>query len=239
MSIRKSFATKLIVGILVLTMIIFTASLGILFSQSRHLIREEALNRSSSVLNTTLQRLSRNLMVIETTTNTYCWMIERSFEPDSLMALTDRLVRLNPSIDGCSVSAEPYVFPEYGRQFSVYSIRQGDSIISTVEAPYEYFQRIWYKKARETEDDCWVVFFDDIDTLEVALEGMLASYCKPIRRRDGSIQGIISTDLSLLRLSYKASSPPTSRCYDSLISFLKRSPTPIPISSCSTVKGAT
>lgn len=201
MSIRKSFATKLIVGILVLTMIIFTASLGVLFSQSRHLIRVEALNRSSSVLNTTLQRLSRNLMVIETATNTYCWMIERSFEPDSLMALTDRLVRLNPSIDGCSVSAEPYVFPEYGRQFSVYSIRQGDSIISTVEAPYEYFQRIWYKKARETEDDCWMVFFDDIDTLEVALEGMLASYCKPIRRRDGSIQGIISTDLSLLRLS--------------------------------------
>ena len=116
MSIRKSFATKLIVGILVLTMIIFTASLGVLFSQSRHLIRVEALNRSSSVLNTTLQRLSRNLMVIETATNTYCWMIERSFEPDSLMALTDRLVRLNPSIDGCSVSAEPYVFPEYGRQ---------------------------------------------------------------------------------------------------------------------------
>jgi signal transduction histidine kinase len=30
---------------------------------------------------------------------------------------------------------------------------------------------------------------------------MLASYGKPIRRRDGSIQGIISTDLSLLRLS--------------------------------------
>ena len=104
MSIRKSFATKLIVGILVLTMIIFTASLGVLFSQSRHLIRVEALNRSSSVLNTTLQRLSRNLMVIETATNTYCWMIERSFEPDSLMALTDRLVRLNPSIDGCSVT---------------------------------------------------------------------------------------------------------------------------------------
>ena len=201
MSIRKSFSKKLIVGMLVLTMIIFTASLGILFSQSRHLIRVEALNRSSSVLNTTLQRLSRNLMVIETATNTYCWMIERSFEPDSLMALTDRLVRLNPSIDGCSVSAEPYVFPEYGRTFSAYTIRRGDSIISTVEAPYEYFQRIWYKKARETEDDCWVVFFDDIDTLEVALEGMLASYCKPIRRRDGSIQGIISTDLSLLRLS--------------------------------------
>ena len=56
MSIRKSFATKLIVGILVLTMIIFTASLGVLFSQSRHLIRVEALNRSSSVLNTTLQQ---------------------------------------------------------------------------------------------------------------------------------------------------------------------------------------
>lgn len=200
-SIRKSFATKLNFSILVLAMIIFTASLGILFSQSRHLIRVEALNRSSSVLNTTLQHISRNLMTIETATNTYCWMIEQSFKPDSLLEFTNRLVRLNPHIDGCSISAEPDIFPEYGRLFSAYTIRKGDSIITTIEEPYDYFQKIWYKKAREMDDDCWVVYFDDVESLDVVLDGMLASYCKPIRRRDGSVQGIISTDLSLLRLS--------------------------------------
>lgn len=200
-NIRKSFTQKLVLGTLVLAMIIFTASLGILFYQSRRLIRVEALNRSSSVLNTTLQRLSRNLQTIETATNTCSWMIEQSFEADSLLELTSRIVRLNPDIDGCSVSAEAYTFPEHGRLFSAYTIRKGDSIISDIERPYDYFRKTWYQTPREKDEACWVVYFDDADSLNVVLEGMLASYCKPLRRHDGSVLGIISTDLSLLRLS--------------------------------------
>jgi signal transduction histidine kinase len=200
-NIRKSFTQKLVLGTLVLAMIIFTASLGILFYQSRRLIRIEALNRSSSVLNTTLQRLSRNLQTIETATNTCSWMIEQSFEADSLLELTSRIVRLNSNIDGCSVSAEAYTFPEHGRLFSAYTIRKGDSIISDIERPYDYFHKTWYQTPREKDEACWVVYFDDVDSLNVVLEGMLASYCKPLRRQDGSVLGIISTDLSLLRLS--------------------------------------
>ena len=200
-NIRKSFTQKLVLGTLVLAMIIFTASLGILFYQSRRLIRVEALNRSSSVLNTTLQRLSRNLQTIETATNTCSWMIEQSFEADSLLELTSRIVRLNSNIDGCSVSAEAYTFPEHGRLFSAYTIRKGDSIISDIERPYDYFRKTWYQTPREKDEACWVVYFDDVDSLNVVLEGMLASYCKPLRRQDGSVLGIISTDLSLLRLS--------------------------------------
>ena len=200
-NIRKSFTQKLVLGTLVLAMIIFTASLGILFYQSRRLIRVEALNRSSSVLNTTLQRLSRNLQTIETATNTCSWMIEQSFEADSLLELTSRIVRLNSNIDGCSVSAEAYTFPEHGRLFSAYTIRKGDSIISDIERPYDYFRKTWYQTPREKDEACWVVYFDDADSLNVVLEGMLASYCKPLRRHDGSVLGIISTDLSLLRLS--------------------------------------
>ena len=200
-NIRKSFTQKLVLGTLVLAMFIFTASLGILFYQSRRLIRVEALNRSSSVLNTTLQRLSRNLQTIETATNTCSWMIEQSFEADSLLELTSRIVRLNSNIDGCSVSAEAYTFPEHGRLFSAYTIRKGDSIISDIERPYDYFRKTWYQTPREKDEACWVVYFDDADSLNVVLEGMLASYCKPLRRQDGSVLGIISTDLSLLRLS--------------------------------------
>ena len=200
-SIRKKFSHKLIVGIMILAMIIFMVSLGILFTQSRHLIRVEALGRASSVLNTTLQRISRNLMTIENATNTYSWMAERAFEPDSILELTNRIVRLNPHIDGCSISAEPDLFPKYGRQYSAYTIREGDSLITVVEEPYDYFHKVWYKTPRERDEGCWAVYFDDTDSLEVVLDGMLASYGKPLRKRDGSVLGIISTDLSLLRLS--------------------------------------
>lgn len=200
-TIRKKFAHKLVLGIMILAMIIFMVSLGILFTQSRHLIRVEALGRASSVLNTTLQRISRNLMTIENATNTYSWMAERAFEPDSILELTNRIVRLNPHIDGCSISAEPDLFPKYGRQYSAYTIREGDSLVTVVEEPYDYFHKVWYKTPRERDEGCWAVYFDDTDSLEVVLDGMLASYGKPLRKRDGSVLGIISTDLSLLRLS--------------------------------------
>ena len=42
MNIRKSFSTKLALGILLLAIPIFILSLGVLFTQSRHIIRKEA-----------------------------------------------------------------------------------------------------------------------------------------------------------------------------------------------------
>ena len=100
MNIRKSFSTKLALGILLLAIPIFILSLGVLFTQSRHIIRKEAVNRANSMLNTTMQRLCRNLTTIETATNTNSWLVIQNLHPDSILALTNRIVRFNPHIDG-------------------------------------------------------------------------------------------------------------------------------------------
>ena len=42
-NIRKSFSTKLTLGILLMAVVIFVLSLGVLFTQSRHLIRTKAV----------------------------------------------------------------------------------------------------------------------------------------------------------------------------------------------------
>ena len=103
--IRKSFSTKLSLGILLMTVTIFVVSLGVLFTQSRHIIRTEAVGRTKAVLNTTMQHIVRNLMTIENATNTCSWMIEQQFQPEQILDFTSRIVRLNPHIDGCSISA--------------------------------------------------------------------------------------------------------------------------------------
>ena len=201
-NIRKSLSTKLSLGVIVLAVPIFVISLGILFSQSRHMIRDKAVGRVSSVLNATMQRLYRNLMTIETATNSNCWLVERSFTPKALLDYSNRIVRLNPHIDGCSISAEPDLFPEYGVHFSAYSVRQSaDSVRTVVEQPYDYFDKIWYKKPHDERSSCWIVYYDEADSLELVLEGMVASYSRPLYRPDSTLVGIISTDLSLLHLS--------------------------------------
>lgn len=199
--IRKSFSTKLSLGILLMTVTIFVVSLGVLFTQSRHIIRTEAVGRTKAVLNTTMHHIVRNLMTIENATNTCSWMIEQQFQPEQILDFTSRIVRLNPHIDGCSISAEPNMFKKYGRYFSAYTVRETDTITTVIEEEYEYFQKVWYKTPRNLESGCWVVYTDEVDSLKLTLDGMIASYGKPLYSADSSMVGIVSTDLSLLRLS--------------------------------------
>ncbi len=201
MSVRKSFSTKLSLSILLLAAPIFIVSLGILFTQSRHMIRTEAVARANSVLKATMQRVSRNMATIETATNANSWLVTHPLHPDSLLALSHRIVQLNPHIDGCSISTEPDVFPQYGRYFSVYTVRQSDSITSVIEGQYEYFQKIWYRTPRDKGGPCWVAYYDETDSLELTLDGLLASYGRPIYDDQGRFVAVMSTDLSLLRLS--------------------------------------
>lgn len=200
-NIRKSFSAKLSLGILLLAMLMFIASLGVLFFQSRHLIRLEALKRANSVLNTTMQRLNLNLMTIITATNANSWQVEQQMEPDTLLKFTRRIVRLNPHIDGCSISLEPNTFPQFGRYFSAYTVRESDTITTVYEKEYEYFEKVWYKKPHDQNAPCWVLYRDDADSLDVTLDGIVASYSKPLYHKDGSFAGIFSSDLSMIRLS--------------------------------------
>ena len=219
-NIQRSLSTKLSIVILLLSIPIFLIVLGVLYNQSRRIIRTEAVGRANSVLNTTLQRISRNISAIETATNSNDWLILKYLQPDSLLNLTHRIVQVNSHVDGCSISTEPDVFPQYGRYFSAYSIREKtangtDSVTTVIEEQYEYFDKIWYKTPRDLKKACWVDFFDDVDSLEVTLSGMISSYCKPIYDTSGRLW---------------PSFPPTCRWSDSPSTSPRRSPIPTPIS---------
>ena len=199
--INKSLSSKLSLGILLMAIPVFVLAIGILFEQSRKNIRQEATERAMSVLSTTMQRINRHLTAIETVTDIQAWRVTDLLHPDSLLNMTHRTVELNPHVDGCSISMEPEFFPQYGRYFSVYSIREADTVRSVIEEQYEYFQKIWYKKPHDMNGSCWVDYTDETDSLEMTLSGIISSYGKPLYDASNRIVGIISTDISLLRLS--------------------------------------
>ena len=209
--IRQSLSWKLSLGILLMAVPIFALSLGILFYQSRNNIKREAMKHASSVLNTTMLRIVRYMEVVETATNINDWEVTENLDPDSLLAYSHYIVALNGHIDGCSISTEPNVFPKYGRYFSAYTVRETannsddgnapDTITTVVEEEYEYFEKLWYKTPHLQGKPCWVVYYDESDSLALTLDGMLASYSKPLYNADKHFVGVISTDLSLQRLS--------------------------------------
>lgn len=199
--IRQSLSWKLSLGILLMAIPIFALSLGILFSQSKNNVKKEAMKHASSVLNTTMQRIVRSMEIVQTATDINDWKITEHLDPDSILACSRFIVMLNGHIDGCSVSTEPNTFPKYGRYFSAYTVREEDTVTTVVEEEYEYFEKVWYKTPHLLGKPCWVVYYDESDSLALTLDGMLASYSKPLYNDKRQFIGVISTDLSLLRLS--------------------------------------
>ena len=102
--LRSSFSSKVIIWVLFIAIPIFMLSVGLLYWQSRILIRSEAEERANSVLKTAMHRINRYLTTAETATNTYAWLAEQSMNADSLSAYAARLVWLNPYVDGCAIS---------------------------------------------------------------------------------------------------------------------------------------
>ena len=199
--IRQSLSWKLSLGILLMAIPIFALSLGILFSQSKNNVKKEAMKHASSVLNTTMQRIVRSMEIVQTATDINDWEITEHLDPDSILAYSRFIVMLNGHIDGCSISTEPNTFPKYGRYFSAYTVREEDTVTTVVEEEYDYFEKVWYKTPHLLGKPCWVVYYDESDSLALTLDGMLASYSKPLYNDKRQFIGVISTDLSLLRLS--------------------------------------
>jgi len=197
--IRHSLSSKLGVSILLLSVLVFVASLGVMFVQSRLLLRKQVTEHITSVLDNTVSRVTGCMNTVETATNANGWMALEFLNPDSLLAFSHRVVLLNSHVNGCSITTEPDVFPGQG-PFSAYSIREGDSVVTAREAAYDYYNQVWYKQPKHLAKPCWTDPFNDFNNNSLYTKNIIASYCKPLYMEDGRFIGVISTDLSLNRL---------------------------------------
>ena len=202
--IRRSLAAKIGLWIAVLTALIFLASLGFMFSQSKRSVRLEAINRAEQVLDNTVQRVTNILDRVEVATNNTDWLVIRDLDkPDSMFVYSRRILENNPELNSCSISFEPYFFPEWGKYFSIFSLNSDGTILTTQEGNdnYEYFTFDWYQLAKLLDRPCWTEPYSDYNSEDIYAAGMIASYCKPLKDANGRYIGTISTDISLNWLS--------------------------------------
>ena len=199
---KRKLARRLSIILILLAVSVFVVSLSTAFRHSQELIHKEVMEHSVSVLNTSVQRVNNYIRTIETAAKSNVWLLNENFTPDSLQSISRHIVRLNKSVLSCSVSTEPDVFPECGRYFSVYSVNEGDTII-TVREPddFEYFQKKWYRNAVESGKPCWVDPFSDFSDGNINVEDAVGSYCIPLRPNGRHIEGVVSVDFSFHRLA--------------------------------------
>ena len=187
--IRHSLSSKLGVSILLLSILVFVASLGVMFVQSRLMLRKKATERIVCVLDNTVQRVRTCMNRVETATNSNGWMALEYLNPDSLLTISRHVVSVNPHVNGCSITTEPDVFPELG-PFSVYSIKEGDSVLTVREAAYDYYNQVWYKLPKTQARPCWTDPFNDYNDNSLYTKNIIASYCKPLYSDDGRFLGV-------------------------------------------------
>ena len=184
--------------------VIFLASLGYLFYESRRTVYDEAVNRATQVLDNTVQRVNNILQRVEVAANNIDWLPTRHLDaPDSMFVYSHRLLQNNPDLNGCSIAFEPYYFKDRGKYFSAFSYNQGDTILTTQEGNdhYEYFVMDWYQQCKLLDRPVWTEPFMDYNPGAIYSKEMIASYCKPMKDKNGQYVGTLSVDLSLSWLS--------------------------------------
>ena len=206
---HKSLSTRLCLDILFAVVLVFSLSLGFLYWQSRNIIREEAIDEATHVLDNTALRVKGYMVEVETATRNILWLVNlHQHDKDSLLKYTHRIVANHPNTNGCSITMEPDFYPGDAYGFSAYSVRLEDhstsgkdSVVTVREGDYNYYDKVWYKTPRQKKRACWVDPFDDYNDGTLSSPELIASYCIPLYNRQEKFVGVISTDLSLKRLT--------------------------------------
>ncbi|MGX8682727.1 MAG: ATP-binding protein [Bacteroidales bacterium] len=198
--VRRTFSKRLSRNILLLAIPLFVLALGVFYQNAERLLHKEAVERSRTILSTTTQLVDNYLTTIETAAKSNLWMLEEHFNPDSLAVISHRIVSLNNDVISCSVAAEPNTFPEYGENFSVYTVSEDDTIYTELEPEFEYFQKNWYRITKQTGKASWINPFSDFNAGIINHHDAVGSYCLPIRPHGNKIEGVVSVDFSFERL---------------------------------------
>ena len=201
--IYKSVSVRLSVSILTFVVVIFAVTMTILIHRSKASVRQAAIEESGQMLTNTAQRLTGIMDEVEVATlNTY-WQVFQKLQPDSLLALSARILELNPMLNGCSIAMKPDFFASEGRYLSAYSFNNDGYIDTENEGSddYPYFNMDWYQEPLKKGKACWVDPFQDYNPSGIYSRDVIASFCKPLVTESGKTIGVISVDLSQRMLS--------------------------------------
>ena len=98
---KHSLSLRLSLSILAFTVIIFMITIGIIFFRSQHFVRQAATEQATQILNNTAQSIMGVMGQVEVATENSGWLVEHKLQPDSIMALSRRILELNPDVYVC------------------------------------------------------------------------------------------------------------------------------------------
>ena len=202
-SLSDSLASRLGLWVVAISTLIFIAALGYFFLESRKAVKREAIEHATQLLDKTVVRVNGILDNATIAADNIDWLVYKNLDnPDAMVDLARNAILNNPGLFGCSISFEPWFYPQKGLYFSPYAHLNDGSVTVEFDGSddYQYFYMDWYQLPHLLNQPCWTEPYIDADR-ETGIAEMVTSYCKPLIGDSGEFVGSLSLDISLEWLS--------------------------------------
>ena len=197
LSPNVSISARLMVRVLIVSAFIFAITFTLFLRMSANKMREEASDHAHSELSNTIHQIDAILKAVEIAVENTAWTVSKNLgSPDSLYAITERLLKNNEFIYGSAIAFEPNYYKSEGHYFSPYSYRGRNGNIRSRQLgteTYDYHYMDWYQIPKLLDKPYWCEpYYDDGGG-----DKMMTTYSKPLYDADGNLYGVITADLSL------------------------------------------
>ncbi len=187
-SVAKKAARQ---GLLIVIVAVITleATAVLQYFYSRHILSEEATRRAEGQLAATELHIANVVDQVETAVRNSIWSVQQQMNrPDSLAAITVRLVGSNPVICGSTVALVEKDLAPYSYE------QEGEILTSTLATEeYDYKHQEWFVKPLELRGGYWSEPYFD----EGGGNMLMTTYSIPVRDKKGRVAAVFTADVSL------------------------------------------
>ena len=187
-------------AIIITAGVLVEATTAVQYYYAKQGIRQEVEHRAESELKAKSLEIRNVMNVVEVAVENMAWAVEqRLSQPDSMVAVTQKLLAGNEYIVGSAIAFEPYYYQDKGRQFSPYTYKHDGTTTSKQLGTdqYDYHSMEWYTVPMESDHGHWSEPYFD----EGGGEMMMSTYSLPIHDAAGRCVAIFTADVSLDWLS--------------------------------------
>ena len=193
----RSFSKRLTRWIAFVQLVVMGIAAYWIFVLTKNFVLMEEASLHKSSLSTANATVSRMLYEVSTATSNRVDEIQKNLgQPDKLADIMSEMVAQNPGIRSCGISFVDGYYPQKGRWFCPYAVREDDDKIEKRiigDVSHDYLKAEWFTEALEADSSYWSKpFFDGTDSVT-----SLVSFMIPIRDKQGKAVAILGADLAL------------------------------------------
>lgn len=195
----KNVRSSIVLVVIAAILVELTSAVQYYFARQH--IYETVQQNAETELQVKSLEIQKVMTAVETATKNLLWFArQRLNQPDSLYAVSRRLVEQNSTIVGAALIFTPDYYPQKGHWYEPYVAKRANGVFEEIQLggpDHDYFETDWWKKAIKSENGFWSDPYFDRDGAKM----MLCTYLVPVRDSSGKVVALFGADVSLDWLS--------------------------------------